>query len=222
MADFSKMTRQQRMKYRRNKLKLSPSYIAQCINVSRVTYTNWEDGRVDEISWPKFMKLAETLLTTPQWLEYGHATEQYIFNDHDGNISRTLQGQHIIKNTSIPVFTLEDKNIDVLQQTAEYVDMPAKAGIVFAIKLLANNSLCRAHIGDAIIVDAQADLINGEEIYLTFKEAPPQICVFNTKREGQLHCLTEDGKIIFSLDEVDQVYPVIAIARNNSIKKRGK
>jgi DNA-binding XRE family transcriptional regulator len=222
MTDFSKMTRQERMKLRRNKLKLSPSYIAKCIGVSRVTYTNWEDGRVLEISWPKFVKLSETLLTTPQWLEYGQTNEQYIFNDSDGNITRSLEGVHVVKNTSIPVFSLDDKTIDIHELTDEYVDMPAKAGNIFAIKLDKDNNLCRAHMGDAVIVDQQAELISGEEVYITFENAPAQICIFNTKRNNEISCLTEGGKAIFKEDEVIAIYPVIAIARNSNIKKRSK
>ena len=222
MPNFLTMTRQERIKHKRNKLKLSPSYIAKIIGVSRVTYTNWEDGRVIDIAWPKFNKLAEILTTTPEWLEYGLPNDKYLYNDTGGNITRSTEGIHVIKNASIPIFDSSEKNIDSHSLTPEYIDMPAKSRNVLSIKINSENTLCKANMGDAIIIDESAECIPGEEIYIIFKNSPSVICIYHQKKDNKLTCSNEAGKVIFDMTDIQALYPVIAVARNGIIKQRTK
>lgn len=217
MADFSKIPRHERMALKRVKLKLSPSYIAKYIGISRVTYINWEKGEVTDISWQKLNKLAEVLLTTSEWLEHGTAIESYVFNDENGDIQKSFNGVHVIKSPSIPIFTIDG---DADEKPTAHVDMPAKAGNVYALKVLTENKLCRAHVGDALILDANAPLIPGDEIYIKFIKNEAVICVYNYQDDKAIHCFTESGKVIFEKNEITSTTPIIAVARNSQIKNK--
>jgi DNA-binding XRE family transcriptional regulator len=221
MIDYSKLTRGERIKLRRDACKLSPGYIAKFIGVSRVTYLYWEDGKVNDIAWPKFEKLAEVLLTTTHWLEYGKANELYVCNDIDGEITQSLEGVHIIKSNSIPVLGTLDKLIDKSKHT-EVVDLPAKNSEIFALRLPKASSMCRAHAGDAIILDPNCELLPGEEVFLRFikDKTPGVLCTFNYQKDGQVHCTTEEGKAIFDCADIYRIYAVIAVARNGHIKNK--
>lgn len=219
MIDFPRMSRGERIKHRRFKLKLSPAYIAKYVGVSRIGYLNWEEGRVEDISWPKFMKLADVLLTTPHWLEYGKTHESYIFNDAEGDITSSLQGVHIIKSTGIPVRGTIGAISEDGKHT-EVVDMPAKSTEILALRVDVDLPIYRAHTGDALILDPNSEMMPGEEIYLHFKKKPGVICTFNYKKDGQINCSTDSGKVIFEESEVDKIYAVVGVARNGSIKKR--
>lgn len=220
MIELSNMTRDERIKYRRNKLKLSPSYVAKCVGVSRVTYINWEEGKVTDIAWPKFNRLADVLLTTPDWLEYGAAIEKYVHNGADGEITKALSGIHIIKSTSIPVYHVGDAGIDLSKETNEYVDMPAKSSSIFALKIGLDNVICRAHAGDALILDGNTEPVPGEEVYIEFLNGSSNIYVFNYKRDGQVNCSNNQNKVIFEEKEIKKMVAIVAVARNSYIKKR--
>jgi len=222
MKDFENMSRDQRIKYRRMQLKLSPSYVAKYVGVSRVAYVYWEDGAVNDISWNKYSKLAEVLLTTPQWLEHGKSNEMYICNDANGDITKNLSGVHIVKSNSIPILGDVGKKIKDANKSSEYVDMPAKNGSMLALRLKKDSEICRAHIGDALILDPDAEKLPGEEVYVTFKNGDAIVCSFNYLNDNELNCTTEDGKEIYQAQDIDSIYPVIAVARNGYIKKGSK
>ena len=220
MKNFAEMSRGERIYHRRTSLKLSPAYVGKCVGVTRVSVLNWEEDDVNDIAWPKFEKLAEVLLTTPDWLEHGRAAESYISNSADGEIIKCLSGTHVLKSESIPIKAISENGIDDNSSTGEYVDMPAKSGGIFAIKLEFDNGLCRAYAGDAIILDEGAESVPGEEVCIEFSNGKSGIYVFNYLRDGQINCSDEKGKVIFNETDVKRMIPIVAVARNSYVKKR--
>lgn len=219
MTDFTEMTRAERMKHRRSKLKLSPSYIGQYIGVTRVAYLQWEGGKVKDIAWDKFNKLAEVLLTTPQWLEYGISCETYVANDSEGNIKESLSGSHIVKSSSIPAYQLNDDGI-LSSNSDVIVDMPAKTPDIYAIQVKHDEPDLRSHAGDALIIDANADLVPGEEVFVRLKSGQCSFPVFNYQKDNEVNLTQSSGKVIYKLDDIDEMSPIVGIARNSYVKKK--
>ena len=214
--DFSEMTRAERIQHRRNTLKLSPQYISRYIGVNRVTFLKWEKGEVEDIAWPKFIKLAEVLLTTPHWLEYGAEHEEYTYNDSAGDIKNTLTGKHIIKGPAIPVFSIESGNIK--PKNGFYVDMPAKSCNVYAVQLKDVSEEMKAQAGDALIIDKEAELTPGEEVLIT-TEGESQFYVFNYERDGEINLTGHAGRKILNKNDIAEISAVVAVARNSYVKK---
>ena len=99
---FSRMSRGERLKYKRTRLGISPSYVAAQIGVTRPTYTFWEQDKIKDISYRLVVKLADVLLTTPNWIETGQPGTQFYSNDENGNrinetLSQKIESEHILK-----------------------------------------------------------------------------------------------------------------------------
>lgn len=214
--DYQDMTRAERIKHRRDTLRLSPQYISRYIGVNRVTYLKWESGEVTDIAWTKFNKLAEVLLTTPHWLEYGAEHEEYTYNNYAGDIKEALSGKHIIKGPAMPIYVIENGNIKA--KPGFYVDMPAKSANVYAVQLKEDNDVFKAHAGDALILDKDEEPTPGEEVLITVNGVS-QFYIFNYEKDGEFNVTDTSGRKILNNQDISEISAVVAVARNSYVKK---
>ena len=214
--NFSEMTRGQRIKLRRNTLKISPQYISRYIDINRVTYLNWEKDEVGDISWPKFMRLSEVLMTTPYWLEYGKEHEEYTYNDQKGDIKNAVAGQYITKSSTMPLYSIVDNKLKL--KDGFYIDMPAKSMNVYAIQLDDHYPHIKAHTGDALIIDKSAKLTPGEEILIR-THSSIGIYIFNYHEEDKYNITDGVDRKIVNKDDVIEASAIVGVARNGYVKK---
>ncbi len=215
---FANMTRGQRLKYKRQRLGISPSYVAAQIGVTRPTYLFWEQDKIKDISYRLIISLADVFLTTPLWIETGHAGTQVYSNDAKGN--RTADAVPTFESVYIDIKGKVGESIAMDFESDMAVDFPAMSKSVYAVTLPKNLSICAANTGDALIIDADKGIVPGEEVLVIFQNRPCEIAIFGMSEDEKLQCRNEDGKQIYDYKALSAVHPVVAVARHSYFVKK--
>lgn len=218
---FSRMSRGERLKYKRTRLGISPSYVAAQIGVTRPTYTFWEQDKIKDISYRLVVKLADVLLTTPNWIETGQPGTQFYSNDENGNrINETLSQK--IESEHIEIKGMVGKSVAMDLKSEFSVNLPAASKAIYAVSLAENSAICAANTGDALIVDSDKEIVPGEEVLVIFKGLPCEVAIFGMSDNGKLHCRNESGKQIYDYNSLTAVHPIVAVARHSYLIKADK
>lgn len=218
-------TRGQRIQFRRDRLGLSKGYVYKRVGISHVTFLNWENDSVKELSWVTEEKLAEVLLTTPVWLETGRADERYQCTNSNGDLTKELKGVHVVKNESIPIIGNDAdgvKNIDKgfsERHKGDYINLPAKDANMFGVRIFNNDTIPGAQAGDAVVVDPNAEKRAGDEVLTIDNDGLITVGVFNYINDNELGITYITGKKLLNPKDFTHILSVVAIIRSGQIKR---
>ncbi|MCL9783638.1 helix-turn-helix domain-containing protein [Vibrio sp. S4M6] len=199
-----------RIKMRREELKLSKTELAQAAECSITMVSKWEKGMTMGIEFAA--RLCEKLDVSLNWLYYG-------IGDSSSNCVTTKIP--IVGNTQAG----PDKewfNLDYPSGFGDsYIDFPAEGRNVYALKVVGDSMSPRILEGEAVIVDPESEPATGEEVIVRLQDGDVMVKTLAAMRDGQIFLDSFNNgysRMTFPLSDVATIHPVIGVARSSKIK----
>ncbi|PSW48367.1 helix-turn-helix transcriptional regulator [Photobacterium leiognathi subsp. mandapamensis] len=200
-----------RIKQRREELKLSKTEVAKAANSSVTMVSKWEAGM--GMGFDYAARVAEKLNVSLEWLYYG--------GEEIGLACSPSAHIPIVGNTQAgPDRAWLDLGYPA-GYSDEYVDFPTKARNVYALKVVGNSMSPRILEGEAVLVDPESEPATGEEVVVRLTTGAVMVKTLAAIRDEKIFLDSYNHgyeRMVFPLDEVEFMHPVIGVARSSRIK----
>ena len=146
----------QRIKEKREQLKLSLQYVADKLDVNRSSVMRWENGETGRIKLPMLERLAQILQTTPEYL-MGYEDDDFFDSTSRNASPESVCMIPVLSGISVSGDTLTWENIiDYKVADAQY------RHDCFFICITENSMAPHLQTGDFVLIHRQDSLENGE------------------------------------------------------------